>query len=88
MAKSTRKDEDGKEAERILKRVNVESDIHGGALFDRSKERARKHFSAADSEGDWVERTGTRIGRYLSVVLLMVIVFWLINVIRDLGQAQ
>ena len=77
------------ESRRILDRVNVESDVHGGALFQRSKERAARHFSAADrKDEDWIERTGTRIGRYLSVVLLVVVVLWLMKVIWGLGSAS
>ena len=76
------------ESRRILDRVNVESDIHGGAMFQRSKERAARHFSADDRKGeDWIEQTGTRIGRYLSIVLLVAIVLWLMKVIWELGTA-
>lgn len=86
MPSSGPKNEGEAESRRILDRVNIESDIHGGAMFERSRERARKHFSAADrKDEDWFERTGTRIGRYLSVVLLVVIVLWLISTLWELG---
>ncbi len=59
---------DTRESERILDRVNLESDI-SSATF--------RHAREGDAD-DWIERTGTRIGRAAGIVLCVVLVVWLI----------
>lgn len=81
------KNEDEAESKRILDRVSIESDVHGGAMFQRSRERARnKAQRSGKRDEDWIEQTGTRIARYLSVVLLVAIVVWFASVIWNLGS--
>lgn len=69
---------DDTESKRIIRRVGQESEATMAT-------RVRRHMAGADADpDDWVEIWGTRIGRVLSVVLAVVLVWWLIDFIRTL----
>lgn len=64
------------ESRRILASVNDEMQVSGLA------NRAGNHFSAADADqNDRIEVIGRRIGRALSLILCLALIFWLIMVI-------
>ncbi len=69
-----------REARRILRRVDMESDSAAVVA------PARAHDSHADD--DWIERTGTRIGRALSIVLFLALVVWLVWTMAQPGSPQ
>lgn len=69
-----------RESRRILDAASVQSDVTGASAYERSMKRARNHMNAADKQDeDWIERTGTRIGRWISVLLFVVLVIWLLS---------
>lgn len=69
---------DDNESKRIIRRVGQESEATMAT-------RVRRHMAGADADpDDWVEVWGTRIGRVLSVILSIVLVWWLIDFIRTL----
>ncbi|WP_420961450.1 hypothetical protein [Brucella sp. IR073] len=81
MEERENKDEAGKEARRILKRVERESNADHGMVG-----RAKRHLSAADADqADAIELWGTRIGRALSLVLIAAAIVWLLTY---LGKAS
>lgn len=62
-----------REAQRILNRVQQESDP-SGSLAARATKKMREHVAAGDADhSDWIELWGTRIGRVLGLVLLVVL---------------
>lgn len=65
-------DERERESRRIIGRVGAETE-------PSMAKRVQNHMNARDAdENDWVEVWGTRIGRWLGVVLLIYLVWWLI----------
>ena len=65
------------ESRRILARIAQESDP-SGSLAVRAARRVQKHVEASDADqNDKVELWGTRIGRVLGLVLLVVLLYWL-----------
>ena len=70
---------DEAESRRIIRRVDVESE----ATMAR---RVSNHMTGQDADqNDWVEVWGTRIGRWLGVVLLIYLIWWLIQFMIDAG---
>lgn len=68
---------DDEEARRILTRIGQESDP-SGSLMTRATRKVRDHVEASDADQeDWIELWGTRIGRVLGLILLVVLVGWL-----------
>jgi hypothetical protein len=64
------------ESRRILERVSRESAAGGMSVV----ERAKGHFSAKDADaGDSVEVWGTRIGRFLGLLVLIAMFIWLLS---------
>jgi hypothetical protein len=70
-----------REARRIIERVNAETDISAGIVTRSAFQRAPQ----ADKD-DWIERTGTRIGRAASVVLFFGLLIWLAISLFGLGE--
>ncbi|UUP17427.1 hypothetical protein [Nitratireductor thuwali] len=69
------------ESEGILDRVNRE--VESRPLIDRTK----KHFKADDApEDDWAELWGRRIGRVLSVVLVILVIGWIFSFLAESGS--
>jgi hypothetical protein len=68
--------DDGKEeARRILERMAQEE---AASPMQRMARRAQGHFSAADADPeDRIEVVGTRIGRALAFVIVLMILAWL-----------
>lgn len=74
-----RDDERRAESRRIIGRVGAESEAS-------MVQRARDHMAGKDAdEKDWAEVWGTRIGRWLGVVLLVYLVWWLISFVASGG---
>ncbi|MBS9721555.1 hypothetical protein JYU29_12760 [Tianweitania sp. BSSL-BM11] len=74
----TRDDERTREAQRILERMNGESEGSPMEVVSRTAARGRDHFSAVDAdESDRIEVWGTRIGRMISIILLLAVVAYL-----------
>lgn len=68
-----------RESRRILDRMARESDP-SGSLAARTARRVRDHVEASDADqDDRIELWGTRIGRVLGLVLLVVLSAWLIS---------
>jgi hypothetical protein len=62
------------EAKAALERAKRDSE----SLLDSSMGRAASHFSGADApEGDRIELWGRRIGRFLSLIGVVVLAWWL-----------
>lgn len=69
-----------REARRILERVEVDSESFGTSSLARSAGRARDHFLGADADPeDRAEVWGRRIGRLASLVVTIVLLFWLVG---------
>lgn len=70
------------EAHRILQRVGDET-VSGGLSF---VDRTKGHFSARDADAsDPVEILGTRIGRFLGLLVVIAMFIWLMISIFGLG---
>ncbi len=67
-----------KEAERILSRAELDSETVGSSSLARSAQKTRDHFLGKDTDpDDPIEKWGTRIGRLLSIVIVLVLVNYL-----------
>lgn len=67
------------ESRRIIERTAAESD----ASMVR---RARDHMSGVDAdENDRIEVWGTRIGRWLGLLLLVYLIWWLFDFVMRAG---
>lgn len=70
---------DTDESRRILDRIAKESDP-SGSLAVRTARRVEKHMRAEDADqADSIEVWGTRIGRVIGIVLLVVLLGWLLS---------
>ena len=66
------------EALRDLERIGDQSEVIGTSSFVRTANRARDHFAGADArQDDAIEVWGRRIGRALSVIFVIVLIWWL-----------
>lgn len=75
----SRDDDRSAESRRIIDRVGAETEAS-------MVKRARDHMSGKDAdERDWAELWGTRIGRWLGVVLLIYLVFNLFSLLVGSG---
>jgi hypothetical protein len=69
-----------KESQRILDRVNIDSETVGTSSMVRSAEKARDHFLGKDADpDDPIEIWGKRIGRVLSIVIVAYLITYLYN---------
>ena len=69
----SRDDQDRTESQRIINRVGAETE----ASMVR---RAQDHMAGRDvDEKDWAELWGTRIGRWLGLLLLIYLLWWLFD---------
>ena len=70
------KRESGTESRRILDRVNHETASGGLSVIERTK----GHFSAEDADAaDPIEIWGTRIGRFLGLLVLIAMFIWFLS---------
>ncbi len=77
MNNETRKQET--ESDRILKRVEQESEVLGSSSFSRVANKVTNHMEASDvDQQDKIEVIGARIGRLLSVIFFVFLVFYLL----------
>ena len=68
------------ESRRIIERIDRES-ASGGLV-----ERTKGHFSAEDADqADSIEVWGTRIGRFLGLLVLIAMIIWVISSIVGKG---
>lgn len=59
------------EAQRIINRMNAETDGAAMAAVKRRARKGRDHFAASDADrDDWAELWGTRIGRAIAGILI------------------
>lgn len=73
MSEHDQKHDHETESRRILERLNHESAGSGLSAIDR----ARGHFSARDADAaDPIEIWGTRIGRFLGLLVVIVMFIW------------
>lgn len=76
---SGKKPNETEESRRILDRIARESDP-SGSLAVRAARRVEKHMRAEDADpSDRIEVWGTRIGRAVGIVLLVVLAGWLLS---------
>ena len=69
-----------REARRILDRVEGDVETIGTSSMVRTAEKARKHFMGNDADPhDPIEVWGTRIGRALSLIGVVVLLIYLYN---------
>jgi hypothetical protein len=67
-----------RESRRIIDRINDESETSGVAA--RTARRLGDHLSAADADQrDWAEVWGTRIGRTIGALVVVVLFLYLWN---------
>ena len=68
------------EAQRILDRVSEESETIGRSSMRRVAESLSGHLGANDVKDDsWAEIWGTRIGRGLGLIFVVVLIFYLMQ---------
>ena len=78
--RETQKDSNEAEAKRILDRVVEESETVGASSMRRVAERMSDHLGAADvDENTWAEVWGTRIGRTLGLIFVIVLIVYLLQ---------
>ena len=69
-----------KESRRILDRVDIDSETVGSSSLARSAEKTRDHFLGKDADpDDPIEIWGKRIGRVLSIAIVLYLVTYLYN---------
>ena len=69
-----------KESRRILDRVNIDSETVGSSSLARSAEKTRDHFLGKDADpDDPIEIWGKRIGRVLSIAIVLYLLTYLYN---------
>jgi len=62
------------ESKKILDRVANESETVGTSSMKRVAERVKDHVTAEDSDqNDWAEKWGTRIGRSLGIIFVIIL---------------
>jgi len=67
-----------REAKRILDRIENESETVGRSSMRRVAEHTRSHLRAEDADQtQWAEVWGTRIGRGLGLVFVVVLIIYL-----------
>ncbi|UXN62118.1 hypothetical protein [Phyllobacterium zundukense] len=70
------------ESRRIIERIDRESASQGTSFVERTK----GHFSAGDADpADSIEVWGTRIGRFLGLLVLIAMIIWVISSIVGKG---
>ena len=80
MDRNERQEARRKEALRDIERIGETSEVVGTSAFRRAAQGTLEHFSANDAaKDDWAELWGRRIGRGLSVVIVVVLVIHLLN---------
>ena len=68
------------EAERTLKRANMDSEAIGTSTLARAAGRAKGHLGGNDVDpNDPIEVWGTRIGRSAGAIFAIILVLWLIS---------
>ena len=68
------------EAQRILKRVERESEQVGDSSMARTAKKVQDHFLASEAQDDdRIEVLGKRIGRILSVIVFVFLAIFLFN---------
>ncbi|TLP46947.1 MULTISPECIES: hypothetical protein [Cohaesibacter] len=68
------------EAERTLKRVDMDSEAIGTSTLARAAGRAKGHLGGSDVDpNDPIELWGTRIGRSAGAIFAIILVLWLIS---------
>jgi hypothetical protein len=78
------RDEQEREARRILKQIDQETDV-SRTFLERSARRAADHLAAKDADpSDRPELWGSRIGRALGLVLLVALLWYLYSMIANL----
>jgi hypothetical protein len=66
------------QARKDLERIGDQSEVIGTSSFVRTANRARDHFAGADApQDDAAEIWGRRVGRGLSVVFVIVLIWYL-----------
>ena len=66
------------EARKDLERIGDQSEVIGTSSFVRTANRARDHFGGTDApEDDAVEIWGRRVGRGLSVIFVIALIWYL-----------
>jgi hypothetical protein len=70
------------ESRRIIERIDRESASGGISIVERTK----SHFSAGDADpADPIEVWGSRIGRFLGLLVLIAMIIWVISSIVGKG---
>ncbi|WP_316861902.1 hypothetical protein [uncultured Cohaesibacter sp.] len=79
-SRQQRNDARQQQAERALKRVEMEGEALGTSAFARTANKAKDHLGAADMDrNDPIEVWGTRIGRIGGAIFAIILVLWLVN---------
>lgn len=81
MSKSRKRSdtEDVEEARRILDRVSQESETIGASSMRRAADHVKGHIGAKDEDAeDWAELWGTRIGRGLGLIFVVILIIYLV----------
>ena len=79
-SRETKAEERRLEAERALRRVDMEAESLGSSTLARTANRAKDHLGASDvNPDDPIEVWGTRIGRIGGAIFAIILVLWLIN---------
>jgi hypothetical protein len=70
-----------RDSRRILERVDQDSETVGTSSMVRAAEKTRNHFMGGDRDrDDPIEVWGTRIGRGLSLIGVVVLTIYLYNI--------
>lgn len=73
------RDEDQtRESQRIIERMNAQTDGPTMTVVKRATKRGQDHFTAADADqDDWIEVWGTRIGRGIGILIFLGLAIYL-----------
>ncbi len=78
------RDERSRQAQRDLEKLGSEGGLLNTPKLESKSKSVRGHFSASDADqSDRIEVWGTRIGRWLAVVVFVFLAIWLFNFFRQ-----
>ena len=83
---SRREEEGERESRRILDRMRQEGESGGVSFLARTAQSVHDHVTAADADrSDRIEYWGTRIGRTIGLLAVVILLAWFLSYLQTRG---